>query len=197
MSLKAAKAALRGDALEARDRMSTEARIEAGLAIARIGEEQIQVFPGEIVSGFFPIRSEVDIRPLMFALMQRGARLCLPVVIDRITLEFRELIRGADLVETGFGTVGPGPEAAVLDPQLMLVPLAAFDASGHRIGYGAGYYDRSIDRLRTAGHTPRLIGVAFDEQRVKRIPNEPHDVPLSAILTQSGLHPVDGIGLSE
>ena len=191
MSLKAAKAALRGDALEARDRMSVEARIEASLAVARFGAAGIVTEPGEIVSGFFPIRSEVDIRPLMFALMERGTRLCLPVVIDRITLEFRELLRGADLVETGFGTVGPGPGSAVLEPQLMLVPLAAFDQVGHRIGYGAGYYDRSISRLRDAGHLPRLIGVAFDEQRVDRIPNEPHDIPLSAILTQSGLRPVN------
>ncbi len=190
MSLKAAKAALRGDALAARDAMSAETRIEASLAIARIGAAGIAVEPGEIVSGFFPIRSEVDLRPMMFALMERGARLCLPVVIDRITLEFRELVRGAELVETGFGTVGPGEEAGVLEPQLMLVPLAAFDRVGHRIGYGAGYYDRSISRLRDAGHTPRLIGVAFDEQRVDRVPSEPHDVPLEAILTQSGLHPV-------
>ena len=191
MSLKAAKAALRGNALAARDAMGAEARIEASLAIARIGVAGIAVEPGQIVVGFSPIRSEVDLRPLMFALMERGARLCLPVVIDRTTLEFRELVRGADLVETGFGTLGPGPGAAVLDPQLMLVPLAAFDPIGHRIGYGAGYYDRFISRLRDAGHTPRLIGVAFDEQRVKRVPNEPHDVPLEAILTQSGLRPVD------
>jgi 5-formyltetrahydrofolate cyclo-ligase len=190
MSLKSAKAALRGRALEARDRLNAETRIDASLAIDRIGSAEIEVAAGEIVSGFFPIRSEVDIRPLMFSLGEKGARLCLPVVKDKTTIEFRELLRGADLVDTGFGTVGPGPQAAVLEPQLMLVPLAAFDTTGHRIGYGAGYYDRAIARLRSMGMPPRLVGVAFDVQEVDRVPNEPHDVALPALLTESGLRPL-------
>ncbi len=188
MSLKSQKAAIRGTALAARDRLSVETRIEASLAIAQIGAQAIDVAAGDIVSGFFPIRSEVDARPLMFALREKGARLCLPVVVDRITIVFRELLRGADLIDTGFGTIGPGPEAAVLEPDMMLVPLAAFDRSGARLGYGAGHYDRAIARLCAAGRSPHLVGVAFDVQRVDRVPNETHDVPLSAILTESGLH---------
>ncbi len=69
----------------------------------------------------------------------------------------------------------------------MLVPLAAFDARGHRIGYGAGYYDRAIARLPDKGHAPRLIGVAFDCQEVELVPDEPHDVVIPEILTESGL----------
>ena len=69
----------------------------------------------------------------------------------------------------------------------MLVPLAAFDERGHRIGYGAGYYDRAIARLQEIGVNPRLIGVAFDCQQVEIVPDEPHDMPLEAILTESGL----------
>jgi 5-formyltetrahydrofolate cyclo-ligase len=87
----------------------------------------------------------------------------------------------------GFGTSGPGRDAAVLDPQLMLVPLAAFDAAGNRIGYGAGHYDRAIARLHARGMFPRLIGLAFDCQRVETVPAEPHDAPLGEILTESGL----------
>ncbi len=187
MSLKSAKAALRRKALEARDGLGVEQRTEASLAIERIGASRIDIAGGEIVSGFFPIRSEVDIRPLMSALLEKGARLCLPVVMDKSTLEFRQLLRGAALVETGFGTVGPGPEAAVLEPQLMLVPLAAFDGTGHRIGYGAGYYDRAIARLRAAGRPPRLIGIAFDVQEVDAVPHDTHDIAMPAILTESGL----------
>ncbi len=67
----------------------------------------------------------------------RGARLCVPAILDRQTIVFRELAEGAPLVDTGFGTVGPGANAAILDPEIMLVPLSAFDISGHRIGYGA------------------------------------------------------------
>lgn len=181
------KKALRREALSRRDGLDADYRIEAALKIAEIAAEAIEFEPGTVVSGFLPIRSEVDLRPAMAALRERGARLCLPVVLDRETIVFRELVRGAGLVDTGFGTTGPGPEAEVLDPALMLVPLAAFDASGNRIGYGAGHYDRAIARLRARDIEPRLIGVAFDCQEVEAVPAEPHDVPLGAVLTESGL----------
>ena len=69
---------------------------------------------------------------------------------------------------------------------ILLVPLSAFDRAGHRIGYGAGHYDRAIDRLKAKGHRPKLIGIAFDCQEVASVPAEPHDVALDAILTESG-----------
>jgi 5-formyltetrahydrofolate cyclo-ligase len=87
----------------------------------------------------------------------------------------------------GFGTIGPHETAETLEPAIMLVPLAAFDARGHRIGYGAGYYDRAIERLKNNGHAPRLIGIAFDCQQVELVPDEPHDVVIPEILTESGL----------
>src|SRR5262249_4750649 len=127
-----AKKALRKQALARRDALEPHRRIEASLAISeRAGA--IHVETGQVVSGFWPIRSEVAVRPLMFALREEGARLALPVVTDRTTIVFRELVRGAALVETGFGTAGPGEEAQILDPDIMLVPLAAFDGRGHRI----------------------------------------------------------------
>ena len=112
---------------------------------------EIDLGHGPVVSGLLPIRSEADLRPLMAALADRGARLALPVVLDRETIVFRALVRGAEMVSTGFGTSGPGPDAAVLDPDVMLVPLAAFDRRGHRLGYGAGHYDRAIARLHERG----------------------------------------------
>lgn len=181
------KAALRTERLSARDRIAPELRLEYSLAMADHAGDLIAFAPGVIVSGFFPIRSEVDIRPLMARLKDRGARLCVPVVLDRQTIAFRELVAGAELVDTGFGTRGPGPEAAVLDPEILLVPLSAFDSQGHRIGYGAGHYDRAIARLRQKGLNPRLIGIAFDCQEVAEVPAEAHDVRLEAILTESGL----------
>ena len=194
MSCAVTKAELRKTALAARDRFPVERRIEASLAIAEIGSADIEVSYGEIVSGLWPIRSEVDIRPLLFRLREKGARLCLPVVLDRQTIVFRELVRGARMVETGFGTAGPGEEAAILDPDLMLVPLAAFDRRGNRVGYGAGHYDRAIASLREKGKMPRLIGIALDVQEVSAIPFEIHDVPLPAILTESGMHVLDNDG---
>lgn len=185
------KKSIRRERLAARDAIPADIRIEKSLAMAEHGAE-IAFEPGTVVSGFSPIRSEADIRPLMFALREKGARLCLPVVLDRETIVFRDLVRGAELVDTGFGTAGPGPEAEVLDPQVLLVPLSAFDAAGNRIGYGAGHYDRAIARLREKGMTPRLVGIAFSCQEVEAVPAEPHDVPLDAILTEDGLRRLVG-----
>lgn len=189
-TLKEQKAALRKDRLALRDAIPAEDRIEKSLAISAFGES-LSFEPGTIISGFLPIRSEADIRPLLDHLAKRGARLCLPIVQDRETILFRELKQGTELVDTGFGTRGPGPEAAVLDPELLLMPLSVFDAAGNRIGYGAGHYDRAIDRLRKKGLNPRLIGIAFDCQEVASVPAEPHDVGLSAIITESGYRRFD------
>lgn len=185
--IKELKAQIRNARLAARDALPAATRTEFSLSMADYAGDAIDFDPGTIVSGFLPIRSEADIRPLMARLKARGARLCLPIVQDKTTIVFRELVPGAELIDTGFGTRGPGPEAAVLDPQILLVPLSAFDPAGNRIGYGAGHYDRAIARLLQKGMEPRLIGIAFDCQEVAEVPAEPHDVRLQAILTESGL----------
>ncbi len=181
------KTQMRAERLALRDVIPLEARIEKSLAMAEHAGEAVAFDPGTIISGFMPIRSEADIRPLMARFQARGARLCVPAILDRQMIVFRELLRGEPLVATGFGTAGPGPEAAVLDPEIMLVPLSAFDDRGHRIGYGAGHYDRAIHRLQQKGVRPKLIGIAFDCQEVAHVPDEPHDISLDAILTESGL----------
>lgn len=178
---------LRKEALARRDALDPFWRVEVSLEMAETAEEDVDFVPGAIVSGFWPIRSEVDVRPLMFALREKGARLCLPAVLDKTTIIFRELVRGAALIDTGFGTAGPSEDAPVLDPSIMLIPLAAFDGRGHRIGYGAGHYDRAIARLTDRSRPPRLIGVAFNCQEVAEVPDEDHDVVLSEIITESGL----------
>lgn len=186
-SSKDLKKQLRLEALKRRDALDALWRVEIALEMAETARDHLAIEPGQIVSGFWPMRSEVDVRPLMFALREKGARLCLPAILDKTTIVFRELVRGAPMVEMGFGTVGPHAEAEELDPSVMLVPLAAFDARGHRIGYGAGYYDRAIAKLIEMGRPPRLVGIAFDCQEVPLVPNEDHDVILTEILTESGL----------
>jgi 5-formyltetrahydrofolate cyclo-ligase len=181
------KADLRTERLALRDAIAPEARIDMALAMADHAGDAVAFDPGTVISGFLPIRSEADLRPLMARFQARGARLCVPAILDKQTIVFRELMRGAPLIATGFGTSGPGPDAPVLDPDIMLVPLSAFDARGHRIGYGAGYYDRAISLLRQKGLKPKLIGIAFDCQEVAHVPDEPHDISLDAILTESGL----------
>ena len=180
------KAFLRKQVLARRDGMACEQRIENSISAAQFGADEILFEPGCIISGFFPIRSEIDPRPLMDKLRVRGAQLCLPVLKDTTTIVFRQLVRGDDLIDTGFGTRGPGPQARELDPQIMLMPLAVFDNFGGRIGYGAGHYDRAISRLISSNAKPRLIGVAFDCQRHQPVPQEAHDIALDAIVTESG-----------
>ena len=184
MDFRQEKAKLRAEALARRDGIDAMQRIEFSLKAAKIAASHVKIEPGMVVSGFFPIRSEIDARPLMDILRQRGARLCLPVVLDRTTIVFRELVRGAELVSTGFGTSGPGEDAPVLDPELLIVPLSVFDRKGGRIGYGAGHYDRAISLLLAKGMTPRLEGLAFSCQEAERVPVEDHDQPLNAIITE-------------
>jgi len=178
---------LRKQALARRDALDPEWRAAISLEMAKVALAAVEVEQGTVVSGFWPMRSEVDVRPMMFALSDVGARICLPAILDKTTIVFRELVPGVPLIDMGFGTEGPAEHAEVLDPSVMLVPLAAFDARGHRIGYGAGYYDRAIARLTANGHAPRLIGIAFDCQEVEAVPDEPHDVVIPEILTESGL----------
>jgi 5-formyltetrahydrofolate cyclo-ligase len=193
-SSKDMKKQLRALALSRRDALDPFWRIEAALEMAETARDAIAVRPGEIVAGFWPMRSEVDVRPALFALREKGARLCLPAILDGTTIAFRELVRGAPMVEMAYGTVGPHEAADVLDPSVMLVPLAAFDGRGHRIGYGAGYYDRAISKLHAKGLKPRLVGVAFDCQEVERVPDEEHDVILDEMLTESGLRRFGAVG---
>ncbi|KXG83809.1 5-formyltetrahydrofolate cyclo-ligase [Agrobacterium bohemicum] len=185
------KAQIRVERLALRDALSFEQRQLKSLAISENGAVALRFAAGSVVSGFMPIRSEVDARPLMEALRAKGGRICLPVMVDRETIVFREFVKGAELFKSGFGTTGPGENAAVLDPDVLLVPLSAFDVSGHRIGYGAGHYDRAIARLHAKGLNPVLIGIAFDCQEVPSVPAEAHDVALDAVLTESGLRYFD------
>lgn len=183
----AEKARLRGERLAARDALTLAERQQKSQSITAHGASGIPFAPGTVISGFMPIRSEADTRPLMEALRTRGGRLVLPVVLDRETIVFRAFETDTPLVKTGFGTTGPGEDAEVLDPDILLVPLSVFDGKGQRVGYGAGHYDRAIARLHARGRQPVLIGVAFDCQEVLSVPAEPHDVSLHAILTESGL----------
>ncbi|MBW3096313.1 5-formyltetrahydrofolate cyclo-ligase [Pseudohoeflea coraliihabitans] len=180
------KQSLRRAVLDRRDRLPVQSRIEKSLAMEGHAAA-LQIAPGTLVAGFLPIRSEPDLRPLLVRLRECGARLCLPVVVDRQTIVFRAFDRDTGLVETGFGTRGPADDAAVVSPDVILLPLAAFDRRGHRLGYGAGHYDRAIARLRAEGRSVRLVGAAFDMQETDLIAAEAHDVPLDEVLTESGL----------
>jgi 5-formyltetrahydrofolate cyclo-ligase len=181
------KATLRAGALARRATLDDATRRHAAARLVAT-LDALAVPPGAIVSGFVPVRGEIDVMPLLAALAARGHPLALPVVVGPTELVFRRWRPGEALQAAGFGLRHPPPEAGMVDPDVLVVPLAAFDRRGHRIGYGRGYYDRALARLDAVGHR-RAIGVAFAVQEVPAVPDEPHDRRLDAILTEDGLHP--------
>jgi 5-formyltetrahydrofolate cyclo-ligase len=178
------KANLRAAALAARDALSAEQRTAAALAVAARGLP-FAIAPGSIVSGYSPIRSEIDPVPLMQALAGQGARLALPAVTARgRSLIFRAFSPNDRLMLGPLGILEPSPAAAELIPDIMLVPLAAFDDSGHRIGYGAGHYDFTLAHVRKVKPIA-AIGIAFSVQEIEAVPALPHDVALDYVLTET------------
>ncbi|WP_338092745.1 5-formyltetrahydrofolate cyclo-ligase [Allostella humosa] len=152
------------------------------------------VTPETVVSGYFPIGEEMDPRPLMARLAAAGCTLCLPVTPRRgLPLTFRQWRPGDPLRARPFGLSEPLPEAPAAEPDLLLVPLLAFDAAGRRMGYGGGFYDRTLAGLR-ARRTVRAIGVAFDGQFCDRVPAGPHDARLDAIVTEAAFYPAAAAG---
>ena len=179
-----AKATLRAAALTKRDALSDNKRAAAAKAIAKRGLP-MAITPGTIVSGYSPIRSEIDPIPLLRALAAQGARLALPAVMARgKSLAFRAWSPDDRLMLGPLGIPEPSPAAAEVVPDIMLVPLAAFDRAGHRIGYGAGHYDYTLAHLRKV-KAITAIGVAFALQEIVGIPAGPHDVALDYVLTET------------
>lgn len=178
------KADLRATALAKRDALTGEQRSAAALAIAERGLP-FELAPGTVVSGYSPIRNEIDPTPLMLKLAAQGARLALPTVTARgQSLIFRAWSPNARMVLGSLGIPEPSPAAAEVVPDLMLVPLAAFDRLGHRIGYGAGHYDHTFAHLRKSKAVTG-IGLGFAVQEIEAVPALAHDVALDYVLTEA------------
>jgi 5-formyltetrahydrofolate cyclo-ligase len=184
MSATPSKGDLRIAALARRDALSDEQRATAAEALAKRGMPVV-IKPGAaIVAGYSPIRSEIDPAPLMRTLAAQGVQLALPAVTARgKSLVFRAWSPGDRLMLGSLGILEPSPAAAELVPDVMLVPLAAFDRSGHRIGYGAGHYDVTLAHLRKS-KSILAIGLAFAVQEIKAVSMQPHDVALDFVLTE-------------
>ena len=142
---------------------------------------------GAVVSAYWPLGHELDPRPAMLELVALGHAVVLPVTTSRgQPLTFRQWDPSLPLRDAPFGLREPPPEAPQRRPDLLLVPLLGFDRRGHRLGYGAGYYDRTLESLPGA----TALGFAFAEQEVAQVPSGPGDRPLHAIVTERGLIPV-------
>ena len=178
------KADLRAAALASRDALTSERRAVAAEAVAARGLP-FEIMPGTIVSGYSAIRSEIDPAPLMRTLAAQGARLALPAVMARgKSLAFRAWSPNDRLMLGPLGILEPSPAAAEIIPDIMLVPLAAFDRLGHRIGYGAGHYDYTLAHLRNVKPIT-AIGLGFAAQQIEAVPALQHDVALDFVLTET------------
>ena len=149
--------------------------------------------PGAVVAGYHPFRTEIDPRPLMAALEAAGCVLALPCTPPRgsdAPLVFRRLDPAHALEPSVFGVAEPPVDAGLVEPDLVLVPLLAFDRTGARLGYGAGHYDRTLPHLAATRPGFRAIGLAYAAQEIERLSAEPHDVALDGILTERAYIPV-------
>jgi 5-formyltetrahydrofolate cyclo-ligase len=179
----ARKAELRRSALAARDAIDPAEREFAAAIIARTLLALPELADARLVGAFWPIRSEVDPRPAAEGLLARGQAVALPQVTPD-GLVFREWRAGDALVAGRFGLSEPDPSLPLVEPDALIVPLAAFDRTGQRIGYGRGYYDGAIARL--SGIRPVLtVGIGFSAQEVGHVPAEPHDRPLQFVITEA------------
>lgn len=190
------KASLRSTALARRAELDRPTRLRFAEAAAEHAMGWLGDVKGEVVSLFIPIGSEISTAPLADRLRAAGARLALPVVrAAGRPLLFREWQDGVTLASSpGPGKTGipaPPESAPEIEPDVLVVPLAAFDASGHRLGYGAGFYDRTLAELRGRRRIEAL-GYAFAVQQLPALPAEPHDERLDAIATDAGIIRIAG-----
>jgi 5-formyltetrahydrofolate cyclo-ligase len=177
------KAQLRAALQARRDALPADQR-QAAAQIIAARTFPLPIVHGTIVSGFMPLKSEINPLPLMQRLAGAGANLALPVTAGRGKPLIMRAWRWGEPLNAGvWGIREPKPEAPEVDPDILLVPLLAFDRSGQRIGYGAGYYDMTITRLR-ARKTITAVGVAFAAQEIAAVPTTAFDAPLDLVLTE-------------
>jgi 5-formyltetrahydrofolate cyclo-ligase len=177
------KAKLRQEAIARRNTMAADLRQAAAETIAA-RQFSLAIVRGVIVSGFMPLKSEINPLPLLQKLGEAGATIALPAIAGRgKPLIMRAWPFGAPLDRGQWGIREPKSEAPEVDPDILLVPLLAFDRAGHRIGYGAGYYDMTIARLRTIKPVT-AVGLAFAAQEIAAVPATPRDARLDLVLTE-------------
>lgn len=174
---------------------AARARAAASAADPTAGERLADLFPDEIwpplnatVAGYRGIRDEIDPAPLLETFYCDQVRLALPCVIEPgRPLVFRNWTPGDRFVTGAFGVEEPDPGQPEVRPSLVLLPLLAFDLKGRRLGYGAGFYDRTLERLREGGSVT-AVGLAYEAQRMRRVPTDSHDAPLDWVITEQGAY---------
>ena len=174
---------LRALAKSRRDQLHQNQSADAGTLLAAFFLNNIPLPPGTVISGYMPIGSEIDPRPLMAELDQLGHKLALPITHGDSPLTFRRWSPETVLSRSSFGTEEPPEIAPACVPDILLVPLFAFDKSGSRLGFGKGHFDRTLDALR-AQKKILAVGIAYAGQEMDSIPQDQHDQKLDWIITE-------------
>lgn len=186
--LKAWRQARRDMLLERRKALSRSERAACEAAVARLLAEQAPELAQASVGFYWPFRGELDLRCLAKSLHLSGARLSLPVVVEKAQpLEFWHWHPGAKLV-SGVWRIPVPAERVVEHPTVLIVPLLGFDEEGYRLGYGGGYYDRTLAAMQPR---PSTIGVGYELARLPTIYPQPHDIRMDAIVTEAGMKRFD------
>lgn len=185
-SLEAHKRAARSACLKARAELHEKHKLEAPLALARTGLDFTGLKPPLVVSGFHPFKSEIDVLPLLARLTSEGWATALPIVkAERQPLIFRQWAPGEPTVPGVWGIPMPAEDAPEVEPDVLLVPLLGFDRWGYRLGYGGGFYDRTLAHLRQKKQVT-AIGIGYAGQEMSFVPRGGMDQRLDYVLTEAG-----------
>ena len=174
--------------------LTVAARAEAAAAIARHLDAAYagRAVAGQVIGGYWPIKGEPDLRGWLDGMRARGALIALPVIEERAApLVFRLWQAGAALERVGFGIQEPPASAPRVVPDVALAPLVGWDGAGYRLGYGAGYFDRTLAAMAAR---PLVIGVGFQSARLATIFPQDHDIPMDWIVTEEGVQVRAGAG---
>jgi len=187
MSIRQDKADLRKQARERRSALAEAVGPAAAETLAELLLPRLRRLAPQAVGGYWPLEDEIDPRPLLERLAGEGLELSLPCLEECASpLVFRRWRPGDSLRPGAFGVMEPERSAEILRPDLLLVPLLAFDRAGYRLGFGGGYYDRTIAALASESQKLRRVGLAFAGQEVDHVPREAHDAPLDLVVTEAG-----------
>jgi 5-formyltetrahydrofolate cyclo-ligase len=179
------KASLRRQASLIRREAHRQSAETAGRGISSAFLSTVPWRPDQVIAGYWPMTEEADVRPLLEDLARQGCPVCLPVVVVKDgPLLFRRWQPGMSLAAGRHGTFHPPEDSAPLTPELLLIPLLAFDRRGGRLGYGGGYYDRTLAALREK-RSVMAVGIAYAAQEMVGLPHEPHDQRLDWIITET------------
>ena len=187
MNSSKSKLNLRKKFFELRKKISREHALFASQKIADKAEEIVKIFKPKVIAGFHPFNHEVNTLPLLGKLFSLGCKICMPTTpTNNKPLKFKDWHPKLVLQKGRFGILEPPKSSKTIQPDLLLVPLLAYDKSGNRLGYGGGFYDRTLKELLIVNKHTVSIGLAFEIQKCNKLPKNNFDIPLNSLLNEQG-----------